>query len=61
VLGGMEAVVVSDVHVIPVNDLMNHNEHRDCWCCPKVEAVTDDGACDVMVIHFALDMRELRE
>jgi len=50
VLGGMEAVVVSDVHVIPVNDLMNHNEHRDCWCCR-----------DVMVIHFALDMRELRE
>lgn len=25
-----------DVHTIPVRDLVDHDERRDCWCGPKL-------------------------
>ncbi|EGY53137.1 hypothetical protein [Neisseria shayeganii] len=44
----------NDVHVIPLNDYREHDQSRDCWCCPTVN---DDG----LVIHHAMDGRERYE
>jgi hypothetical protein len=57
-VGDVERETVSDIHIIPVNDLMNYDEHRECWCCPVINLLTDGGACDVEVIHNALDGRK---
>ncbi len=41
------------VHVIPIDDLREHDP-SDCWCDP---IVNEDG----VVVHNALDRRELYE
>lgn len=46
-----------DQHVIPLDDLLDHQETPDCWCDPKVEVV---GA-NLLVIHNSFDGREFRE
>jgi len=46
-----------DIHVLPLNDLREHDETRTCWCQPKVERV--DGG--VVVTHQSADGRELVE
>ena len=43
------------VHILPVNDLIEHEESAQCQCGPSVEQL-DNG--EFMVIHFALDGRE---
>ena len=48
----------SDVHVIPLNDLREHDDSQWCWCMPKVE-IQDDGRA--VVIHNSADGRELVE
>lgn len=49
----------SDVHVLPIQDLREHAETRDCWCQPRT---TREGIGDaVVVVHHALDGRELVE
>lgn len=40
-----------NVHVIPRNDLREHETHRDCWCRPVEQ---EPG----VIVHNALDGRE---
>lgn len=54
---------MSTVHVVPVNDLIVHDEESDdCPCGPRVEAVPDDeGYIGWVVVHNSLDGREAHE
>lgn len=47
----------ADLHILPIADLREHEESRTCWCDPKLEREEDT----VLVIHHALDGRELVE
>ena len=51
---------LTDIHVLPIGDLMDHVESRSCWCYPRHEdengRPTDVGP--MIVIHNALDGRE---
>ena len=51
------------VHVLPVNDLIAHEDvGSDCICGPAIEPVFDpDGACGWVITHHSLDGRELSE
>lgn len=46
------------IHLIPVNDLVIHEENTTCDCQPKVEFL-ESG--DMMVTHNSYDGRELLE
>ena len=48
--------LLGDIHVIPLNDLREHEETEHCWCKP----LRDDEEQRV-VIHNALDGREWYE
>lgn len=39
-------------HVLPVNDLREHEESSECWCSPHNE----EGG--TLIVHNALDQRE---
>jgi hypothetical protein len=43
------------VHVVPLNDLREHELNRSCWCQPHYDE--EDG----IVIHNSLDGREAFE
>lgn len=45
---------MSDIHVLPVNDTIEHLELRQCWCRPRI----DEGTGAVVVIHNSADGRE---
>ena len=47
------------VHVIPVNDLREHEENEDgsCWCNPRIEQ-EENG---LVIIHNSLDGKEILE
>lgn len=45
------------VHVLPVNDLREHDESWTCWCKPGIER---HGTCD-LISHNSADGRELIE
>ena len=52
------------VHVLPVNDLMEHeDEGDDCWCGVSIEPVRDEetGAVGWLITHQSLDGRERDE
>ena len=42
------------IHVVPLNDLREHDTSIECWCKPTVNE-------DDIVIHHALDDRESYE
>ena len=44
------------IHVIPLNDLREHESNRECWCHPR----PDDEEHDV-IVHQSLDGRETYE
>jgi hypothetical protein len=46
-----------DIHVLPLNDKEEHEEHTRCSCNPKVEVI---GA-KLLIIHNAYDHREIAE
>jgi hypothetical protein len=57
----------ADIHVVPINDLREHDDRtRICWCAPRVEVrdpETGDaypGRC-ALVTHVSMDGRELIE
>ncbi len=52
-----------DVHVWPVNDLIEHaTDGTECSCGPTTEPVErDDGSIGWLVIHHSLDGREFGE
>ncbi len=48
-----------DVHVVPVNDLIEHEDGDDCPCGPAMIPVErEDGSIGWVVSHFSLDGRE---
>lgn len=40
-------------HVVPLNDLREHETDRPCWCSPR----EDDG----VIVHNSMDGREFYE
>lgn len=48
---------MSDVHVLPVDDLKEHVESVDCPCQPYVEVI---GA-SLLIVHHSWDGREYFE
>jgi hypothetical protein len=53
---------MSDLHVVPVEDLIEHNITEDCPCGPRVEPVErDDGSYGWLHVHHSLDGRENHE
>ncbi len=42
-------------HVIPLNDLTEHERSMGCWCKPREE---EPGEVGYIVVHNAADMRE---
>lgn len=52
---------MSAVHVVPVNDLIEHPDN-DCPCGPDVEPVfREDGSNGWLIVHHSLDGREKEE
>ncbi len=47
---------LSEIHIIPLNDLRDHDESIDCWCNPERDDVDSD-----LVIHNSMDGREAYE
>lgn len=53
------ATATDTVHVLPVADLIEHEDH-DCTCGPTTEPVPrPDGSFGWLVTHHSLDGREL--
>jgi hypothetical protein len=53
---------VSDFHVTPVGDLIEHDTDGDCICGPTAEPVErDDGSFGWVMVHHSLDGREASE
>ena len=46
------------IHIIPINDLMEHEESTTCECHPQIE-IRENG--DIMVVHNSYDGREFIE
>lgn len=49
------------VHVLPINDLIEHEDEGDgCPCGPTVEAAfnEEDGSNGWLIVHNSLDGRE---
>lgn len=55
--------MLPDTHVLPINDLRQHEESRACWCRPRIEIVESflPGPTSVLVVHHSADGRELVE
>lgn len=54
----------STFHVVPLNDLIQHDtsDEADCVCGPETEPVErDDGSLGWLVTHHSLDGREQHE
>lgn len=47
-----------DIHIIPVDDLKDHDESQYCHCDPRIEP--GDHGCN-MIVHNSYDGRELIE
>jgi hypothetical protein len=66
---------MSDIHVLPINDLREHEETRGCWCHPRFEIEHDLGCPTIeadgygicwcqragVIVHNSADGRELVE
>lgn len=47
------------VHVVPLADVVSHDDSEDCACGPTSEPVKrEDGSVGWVVIHHSLDDRE---
>lgn len=44
-------------HVIPLDDLKEHDDNAGCWCGPEVEE-EDEGR---VIVHHSMDGREAFE
>lgn len=55
---------MSDVHVLPVNDLKPHDESENCACKPKVKYTTPASiyrSRGRLIVHNSYDGREFYE
>ena len=51
-----------DWHVVPVDDLIEHDASPDCICGPEAEpARREDGSIGYVYTHHSLDGREAEE
>lgn len=51
-----------DVHVMPIDDLIEHDEADDCVCVPRLDPVErEDGSIGWVIVHHSLDGREATE
>ena len=48
---------LAGLHVVPINDLREHELSGACWCSPKL----DDEGSEPIWIHNSLDGREAFE
>ena len=48
-------------HVVPVDDIRDHDLTEECWCTPHVEYDSDPVNIHAVVIHVAADEREKYE
>lgn len=46
------------IHILPLNDLKEHEELTTCECKPRIE-ILDNG--EIMVVHNSYDGREYVE
>ena len=46
-----------DIHILPVNDIVLHEEVANCACLPKLSIQEDD----VIIVHNSYDGREYLE
>lgn len=49
---------MADIHVLPINDAIEHKETHGCWCHPTVEIVSNGAT---VVVHHSADGRETTE
>jgi hypothetical protein len=51
------------VHVVPINDLVDHEDSDECVCGPRVDIVISEhgGSDGYVVVHNSLDGRERYE
>lgn len=59
-MNGARMINPDNVHVLPVNDVIDHDEvGTDCICGPVVEPVKrEDGSYGWLISHNSLDGRE---
>lgn len=56
------AAMTDNIHVVPENDTVEHDDDDDCVCGPQQKCVErDDGSMGWVVVHHSLDGRELDE
>lgn len=54
--------VGAEVHVMPLADIIQHDDSDDCACGPLTEAAPrEDGSMGWLITHHSLDGREQRE
>lgn len=57
-----DQIETGEVHVRPVNDLIEHDLTDECVCGPTTEPVPrGDGSVGWLITHDSLDGRELHE
>jgi len=50
------------VHVIPIGDIIVHEDGDECVCGPTADTVFGwDGTCSWVMVHHSLDAREVAE
>lgn len=49
-------------HIVPIGDLVDHDQSDDCVCVPTSELVVNEGESDGWIVtHHSLDGRETAE
>lgn len=54
---GVTVEVPQEYHVLPINDIREHETTGDCWCDPAIEV----NSKLPLVVHNSADQRELKE
>ena len=62
-MSGWEGIAEGNsAHVLPVGDLVDHDESEDCACIPTCEPIRrEDGSIGWLYTHHSLDGREQHE
>jgi hypothetical protein len=54
--------VTNTMHVVPINDLIDHDLIDTCLCGPAIQPVKrEDGTVGWLTVHHSLDGREQHE
>lgn len=48
-------------HVVPIDDIREHEMHEGCWCDPVEEDDVDPSVLGTVILHNAADDREKYE